>query len=39
MGNMKTFALVAGSTPVIPEPTTVALGALGAAALLLRRRK
>jgi len=35
---MKTFALVAGA-PVIPEPTTVALGALGAAALLLRRRK
>jgi hypothetical protein len=39
MGNMKTFALVAGGAPVIPEPTTVALGALGAAALLLRRRK
>jgi hypothetical protein len=38
MGNMKTFALAAGA-PVIPEPTTVALGALGAAALLLRRRK
>lgn len=25
--------------PVIPEPSTIALGALGAAALLLRRRK
>ena len=38
MENLKSFSLV-GSTPVIPEPTTVALGAIGAAALLLRRRK
>lgn len=31
------FAL--GGTTVIPEPTTIALGALGAAVLLFRRRK
>jgi len=37
MGGMKTFALVPATN--IPEPTTVALGALGAAALLWRRRK
>ncbi len=35
--NMKSFNLV-GNT-VIPEPSTIALGALGAAALLWRRRK
>jgi hypothetical protein len=40
MGGLKSFNLVAaGGTPVVPEPTTIALGALGAAALLLRRRK
>jgi hypothetical protein len=39
MEGMKSFNLVAGGTPVVPEPTTIALGALGAAALLLRRRK
>ena len=38
MENMKSFSL-SGSTPVVPEPTTIALGALGAAALLWRRRK
>ena len=38
MGGLKSFNLVAGA-PVVPEPTTIALGALGAAALLLRRRK
>jgi hypothetical protein len=37
MENLKSFNL-AGSA-VIPEPTTIALGALGAAALLWRRRK
>jgi hypothetical protein len=37
--NMKSFSLVAGGGPVIPEPTTIALGTLGAAALLWRRRK
>ena len=37
--NMKSFGLVAGGNPVIPEPTTIALGTLGAAALLWRRRK
>ena len=37
--NMKAFGLVAGGGPVIPEPTTIALGTLGAAALLWRRRK
>jgi len=37
--NMKSFGLVAGGGPVIPEPTTIALGTLGAAALLWRRRK
>jgi hypothetical protein len=36
--NMTSFSLVGGGT-VIPEPTTIALGALGAAALLWRRRK
>ena len=39
MEGMKSFNLAAGGTPVVPEPTTIALGALGAAALLLRRRK
>ncbi len=40
MEGLKSFNLVAsGGTPVIPEPTTIALGALGAAALLWRRRK
>jgi len=38
MENLKSFNLVGGGT-VIPEPTTIALGALGAAALLWRRRK
>jgi len=28
-----------GGTPVVPEPSTIALGLLGAAALFLRRRK
>jgi hypothetical protein len=37
MENLKSFNLVGGA--VIPEPTTIALGALGAAALLWRRRK
>ena len=40
MEGLKSFNLAAGGgTPVVPEPTTIALGALGAAALLLRRRK
>jgi hypothetical protein len=39
MEGLKSFNLVAGGAPVVPEPTTIALGALGAAALLLRRRK
>ena len=40
MENLKSFNLAAGGgTPVVPEPTTIALGALGAAALLWRRRK
>ena len=39
MGGLKSFNLAAGGGPVVPEPTTIALGALGAAALLLRRRK
>lgn len=38
MGGLKSFNLAAGGS-VVPEPTTIALGALGAAALLLRRRK
>jgi len=37
--NMASFSLVASGGPVIPEPTTIALGTLGAAALLWRRRK
>ena len=39
MEGLKSFNLAAGGGPVVPEPTTIALGALGAAALLLRRRK
>lgn len=40
MENLKSFNLLpAGGGPVIPEPTTIALGTLGAAALLWRRRK
>ncbi len=39
MEGLKSFNLVSGGAPVVPEPTTIALGALGAAALLLRRRK
>ena len=39
MEGLQSFNLVAGGAPVVPEPTTIALGALGAAALLLRRRK
>jgi len=40
MEGMKSFNLLpAGGGPVVPEPTTIALGALGAAALLWRRRK
>ena len=35
--NFRGFQLTA--IPVVPEPTTIALGALGAAALLWRRRK
>jgi hypothetical protein len=35
-GGFQSFSL---STSVIPEPTTIALGALGAAALFIRRRK
>jgi hypothetical protein len=36
---MASFSLVASGGPVVPEPTTIALGTLGAAALLWRRRK
>ena len=36
MEGLKSFNLAG---PQIPEPTSIALGALGAAALLLRRRK
>jgi len=36
--NMPTFA-IGGTTPPVPEPTTIALGMLGAAALLIRRRQ
>jgi hypothetical protein len=36
---MPAFTLGEGTTPVIPEPSTIALGMLGAAALLIRRRK
>ena len=37
MEGLQSFNLV--GSPVVPEPTTIALGALGAAALLWRRRK
>lgn len=38
---LQSFTLTAsgGPTPVVPEPSTIALGLLGAAALFLRRRK
>jgi len=37
---MPAFTLGGGTvTPVVPEPSTIALGMLGAAALLIRRRK
>jgi len=35
LNGLQSFAL----TPVVPEPSTIALGVLGAAALLIRRRK
>lgn len=38
-GNFPSLILKAGTGPVIPEPSTIALGMIGAAALLLRRRK
>lgn len=38
VGGFTSFSL-SGGTTVIPEPTTIALGAIGAAALLIRRRK
>jgi len=34
-----TALTIGGSAPAVPEPTTIALGVLGAAALLIRRRK
>jgi len=37
--NFRGFSLTAIPQTVVPEPTTIALGALGAAALLWRRRK
>jgi len=38
--NMQAFTVTSGGgTPVIPEPSTIALAALGVGALLLRRRK
>jgi len=37
--NFRGFQLTAIPQTVVPEPTTIALGALGAAALLWRRRK
>jgi hypothetical protein len=37
--NFRGFQLTAIPVTVVPEPTTIALGALGAAALLWRRRK
>jgi hypothetical protein len=36
---MQAFSVTAGATPIIPEPSTIALAALGVGALLLRRRK
>jgi hypothetical protein len=36
---MQAFTVTSGSTPIIPEPSTIALAALGVGALLLRRRK
>ena len=37
-GTFPNVNLVAGTVPPIPEPSTIALGMIGAAALLLRRR-
>lgn len=39
INNFRGFQLTAIPQTVVPEPTTIALGALGAAALLWRRRK
>jgi hypothetical protein len=36
---LQAFTVTGGGTPVIPEPSTIALAALGVGALLLRRRK
>jgi len=38
-GLLGSAALFAGVTPVIPEPSTIALALLGAGALLIRRRQ
>jgi len=38
LAGLASFAIV-GGTPVIPEPSVLALGALGGLALLIRRRK
>ena len=38
LAGLASFAIVGGS-PVVPEPSILALGALGGLALLLRRRK
>jgi hypothetical protein len=35
---LASFAIKSASTPVVPEPTTIALGLLGAALLFIRRR-
>lgn len=36
---LSSFAIVSMASPIIPEPSTLALAALGAAALLIRRRQ
>jgi len=38
LAGLTSFA-IAGGTPVVPEPSVLALGALGGLALLIRRRK
>jgi len=41
LDGLQAFTITAGSsvTPIVPEPSTIALAALGVGALLLRRRK
>lgn len=39
LAGLESFAITSQASPIIPEPSTLALAALGAAALLIRRRQ